>query len=76
MNKEKLYVFIAEYPDCVVVRSKAYGTYTVQDKEHDCIAMVNTEERAREIASNYSLEEVRRQKKEEFNTWFKEFVQA
>lgn len=72
----KLYDLVAEVNDCIIVKSKKYGTYTVIDKENDHIAMVSSEERAREIAENYSLEEVRKQKREEFEVWVKEFVQA
>lgn len=74
---------VAEYSDCILISKKLeYGyKHIIRDNEGDVIKMVVTESKAvpsdfYRAAENYSLEEIRRIKRNDELLWRKEFVKA
>ena len=62
--------------DCLLLQYVGEKRYMVRDIENEVILITYNLDNAKKVFENYSLEEVRKQKRELFNTWVKEFVEA
>ena len=62
--------------DCLLLQYIGEKRYMVRDTENEVILITCNLDNAKKVFENYSLEEVRKQKRELFNTWVKEFVEA
>ena len=62
--------------DCLLLQYVGEKRYMVRDTENEVILITYNLDNAKKVFENYSLEEVRKQKRELFNTWVKEFVEA
>lgn len=62
--------------NCLLLQYVGEKRYMVRDTENEVILITYNLDNAKKVFENYSLEEVRKQRRELFDTWVKEFVEA
>ena len=62
--------------DCLLLQYVGEKHYMVRDTENEVILITYNLDNAKKVFEHYSLEEVRKQRRELLDTWIKEFVEA
>ena len=62
--------------DCLLLQYVGEKRYMVRDTENEVILITYSLDNAKKVFEHYSLEEVRKQRRELLDTWIKEFVEA
>lgn len=62
--------------DCLLLQYVGEKRYMVRDTENEVILITYNLDNAKKVFERYSLEEVRKQRRELLDTWIKEFVEA
>jgi len=62
--------------DCLLLQYVGEKRYMVRDTENEVILITYNLDNAKKVFEHYSLEEVRKQRRELLDTWVKEFVEA
>jgi len=62
--------------DCLLLQYVGEKRYMVRDTENEVILITYNLDNAKKVFEHYSLEEVRKQRRELLDTWIKEFVEA
>lgn len=62
--------------DCLLLQYVGEKRYMVRDTENEVILITYNLDNAKKVFESYSLEEVRKQRRELLDTWIKEFVEA
>lgn len=62
--------------DCLLLQYVGEKRYMIRDTENEVILITYNLDNAKKVFESYSLEEVRKQRRELFDTWVKEFVEA
>lgn len=62
--------------DCLLLQYVGEKRYMIRDTENEVILITYNLDNAKKVFESYSLEEVRKQRRELFGTWVKEFVEA
>lgn len=72
----KKFQILKQNNDCVLLKFTEGERYKVKDIENDDIYSGCNYDTALNIFNTYSIEEVRKQRKEIFEKWLKEFAEA
>lgn len=75
MNQTKFKI-LAKNEDCILMQYVGANRYMVRDAENDAVYIGYDFDKAKSIFNSYSLEEVRKQRREALSEWLKEFVEA
>ena len=62
--------------DCLLLQYVGEKRYMIRDTENEVILITYNLDNAKKVFESYSLEEVRKQRRELLDTWIKEFVEA
>ena len=62
--------------DCLLLQYVGEKRYMIRDTENEVILITYNLDNAKKVFEHYSLEEVRKQRRELLDTWIKEFVEA
>lgn len=62
--------------DCLLLQYVGEKRYMVRDTENEVILITYNLDNAKKVFEHYSLEEVRKQRRELLDIWIKEFVEA
>lgn len=62
--------------DCLLLQYVGEKRYMVRDTENEVILITYNLDNAKKVFEHYSLEEVRKQRRELLDTWIREFVEA
>lgn len=67
---------LSKNDNCVLLQNITDGRYKVRDIENDDIYIGSDFEHAKELFESYDINKVRKERKDMFEQWLKEFAQA